>query len=37
MTEPLGEVFAASPAVNDWLSRVGERAAVKKGMRVLED
>ena len=37
MADPLGEVFAQSPAVNDWLSRVGERAAVKTGMRVLED
>ncbi len=37
MAEPLGETFAASPAVNDWLARVGERAAVKKGMRILED
>ena len=37
MTEPLGKAFAASPAVMDWLARVGERAAVKKGMRVLED
>ncbi len=37
MAEPLGEAFASSPAVNDWLSRVGERAAVKKGMRILED
>ena len=37
MAEPLGEAFASSLAVNAWLSRVGERAAVKKGMRVLED
>ncbi len=37
MAEPLGEAFASSPAVNDWLSRVGERPAVKKGMRILED
>ncbi len=37
MTEPLGEAFASSPAVNDWLARVGERPAVKKGMRILED
>ena len=37
MAEPLGEVFASSPAVTDWLSRVGERPAVKTGMRVLED
>ncbi len=37
MAEPLGEAFASSPAVNDWLSRVGERNAVKTGMRILED
>ena len=37
MAEPLGEVFAKSPAVSDWMSRVGERAAVKTGMRVLEE
>ena len=36
MAEPLGEAFASSPAVTDWLARVGERAAVKTGMRVLE-
>ena len=36
MAEPLGEVFAASPAILDWLTRVGERPAVKKGMRILE-
>ena len=37
MMEPLGEGFASSPAVNDWLSRIGERAAVKRGMRLLEE
>ncbi len=37
MTEPLGQAFSTSPAINDWLSRVGERPAVKKGMRILED
>ncbi len=37
MTETLGETFTASPALNDWLQRVGERPAVKKGMRVLEN
>lgn len=37
MPEPLGEVFAASPAITDWLARVGERPAVKKGMRILEE
>ena len=36
MAVPLGEAFTASPAIVDWLSRVGERAAVRKGMRVLE-
>ena len=36
MADPLGETFAASPAINDWLARVGERPAVKKGMRILE-
>ncbi len=37
MAEPLGEAFASSPAVNDWLSRIGNRAPVDKGMRILED
>ena len=37
LTEPLGEVFASSPAITDWLARVGERPAVKKGMRILDD
>ena len=37
MQEPLGEAFASSPALNDWLARVGARTAVKNGMRVLED
>ena len=37
MKEPLGEAFAASPAIADWLGRVGERPAVEKGMRILED
>jgi len=36
MAEPLGEAFAASPAIADWLARVGERPAVQKGMRILE-
>ena len=36
MAEPLGEAFAASPAVHDWLARVGDRPAVRKGMIVLE-
>lgn len=34
--EPLGDVLASSPAIADWLARVGERPAVRKGMRVLE-
>jgi len=37
MAEPLGEVFASSPGIADWLARVGERPAVKKGMRILEE
>ena len=37
MTEPLGDTFASSPAITDWLARVGERPAVSKGMRVLEE
>ena len=37
MAEPLGDAFASSPAIADWLGRVGERPAVKRGMRVLED
>ena len=37
MAEPLGDAFASSPAIADWLSRVGERPAVRSGMRVLED
>jgi len=37
IAELLGEVFASSPAIADWLARVGERPAVKKGMRILEE
>lgn len=37
MAEPLGDVFESSPAIMDWLARVGERPAVTTGMRVLED
>ena len=37
MAEPLGDAFAASPAIGDWLARLGERPAVRKGMRVLEE
>ena len=36
MSDPLGETFEKSPAIADWLSRVGERPAVQKGMRILE-
>ena len=37
MNAVLGETFAASPATRDWLARVGERPAVVKGMKVLEE
>lgn len=33
----LGDTFAASPATQDWLARLGERPAVAKGMKVLEE
>ena len=36
MQEPLGDAFASSPAIADWLARVGERPAVRVGMRLLE-
>lgn len=36
MGEPLDRAFAASPAIAGWMSRVGERRAVKIGMRLLE-
>ena len=36
MSEPLGEAFDSSPALQDWLARLSARAAVKKGMHVLE-
>ncbi len=36
MAKPLSDAFAASPAIADWLARVSERPAVKKGMRILE-
>lgn len=36
MADSLGDAFASSPAVSEWLARVGDRAAVKKGMRILE-
>ena len=32
----LGDTFAASPAIRDWMARLGERPAVAKGMKVLE-
>lgn len=37
MADPLGDVFTSSPAIINWLARVGERPAVKKGMGVLLD
>ena len=37
MAEPLGDPFASSPALADWLARVAERPAVRKGMRLLQD
>ena len=37
MTTVLGDTLAASPATRDWMGRVGERPAVVKGMRVLQD
>jgi len=37
MDAVLGETFAASPRTRDWLARVGERPAVIKGMKVLEE
>ena len=36
MAPVLGETFAASPAIRDWMARLGERPAVVKGMKVLE-
>ena len=37
MMEPvLGETFAASPAIGDWMARLAERPAVARGMKVLE-
>ncbi len=37
MDAVLGDTFAASPATQDWLARLGERPAVAKGMKVLEE
>ena len=37
MDAVLGDTFAASPAIQDWLARLGERPAVAKGMKVLEE
>jgi GST-like protein len=37
MDAVLGETFAASPGTRDWLARVGERPAVIKGMKILEE
>ncbi len=36
MASVLGDSFARSPAIRDWMARVGQRPAVAKGMRVLE-
>lgn len=36
MQEPLGDTFASSPAIDDWYARVGERAAVGRGMALLD-
>ena len=36
MSAVLGDTFAASPAMRDWMGRVGARPAVVKGMKVLE-
>jgi GST-like protein len=32
----VGETLVASAATRDWLMRIGERPAVRKGMMVLE-
>ena len=37
MNAVLGDTFEASPATLDWLARIGERPAVARGMKVLED
>jgi len=37
MAPVLGDTFAASPAIGDWMARLGERPAVARGMRVLEE
>ena len=36
LREPLGDAFAASPAIADWLARLGERSAIQVGMRLLD-
>jgi len=36
MSSVLGDTFAASPAIIDWMARLEARPAVAKGMQVLE-
>ena len=36
MTAVLGDTFAASPAIQDWMARLKDRPAVAKGMKILE-
>ena len=36
MASVLGDSFAASPAIRDWMARLGQRPAIAKGMKVLE-
>ncbi len=36
MGSVLGDTFAASPAIRDWMARLGQRPAVARGMKVLE-
>ena len=37
MAAVLGDTFAASPAIRDWMARLAERPAVVRGMKVLEE
>ncbi len=36
MASVLGDSFAASPAIRDWMARLRQRPAVAKGMAILE-
>ena len=36
MAAVLGDTFAASPAIQDWMARLKDRPAVAKGMKMLE-